>query len=81
MGARYPAAAATSRPPRGYAISDAIVVFPAVVRFISFEKELAAVEGGTAPASGEATPAAGGSDDEGAGGDAPPAEGDVSCLQ
>jgi len=42
----------------------------------AFEKELAAVEGGTAPASGEATPAAGGSDDEGAGGDAPPAEGD-----
>jgi hypothetical protein len=44
----------------------------------SFEKELAAVEGGDKAGSGTGTPAAGGSDDEGAGADDVPApEGEV----
>lgn len=43
-----------------------------------FEKELAAVEGGDAPASGDASPAPRGSDDEGAN-DAP-VEGEVCSV-
>lgn len=44
----------------------------------SFEKELAAVEGGDQPASGDASPAPRGSDDEGANEPAP--EGEVGRL-